>query len=278
MRVGYIGLGTLGGPIAQRIVASGFALSIFDISPAAMERWAAPAMQRAASTINVAHASEALCICVRTDTDVLDVVAGGAIFAALGSGGLFIIQSTIDPVLCRDLALQAAAYGVMVIDCGVSGGGPAAAEGKLSIYVGGDEGAVAQAKPLLDCLGSFRHLGPVGRGMEGKLLNNLISIANYGMSAHILDLGEHLGFDRGLLHEMFMAGSAQSFAMKVVPGFTTPERLENMRTLLGKDVEHCRRLADPDLRAMQALIPAAQSMIDLLAARQAQTGAHSGHD
>ena len=68
-----------------------------------------------------------------------------------------------------------------------------------------------------------------------------------------------------------MAGSAQSFALKVVPGFVLPERLENMRTLLGKDVEHARHLADPELPAMRALIPAAQSMIDLLAERQART-------
>ena len=62
-----------------------------------------------------------------------------------------------------------------------------------------------------------------------------------------------------------------SAKLKVVPGFVQPERLENMRTLLGKDVEHARHLADADLPAMQALIPAAQAMIDLLAARQART-------
>jgi 3-hydroxyisobutyrate dehydrogenase len=270
MKVGYIGLGTLGGPIARRIARSGFALAIYDLFPEAMERWAEPGVVRSQSAADVASACDALCICVRTDADVIDVVDGGRIFANLGAGGLFIIQSTIDPALCQTLALQAAPYGVSVIDCGVSGGGPAAADGKLSIFAGGNEDAVAQAAPLLNCLGSYRHLGPVGRGMQGKLLNNLISIANYGMSAHILDLGEHLGFDRIQLHEMFMAGSAQSFAMKVVPGFTAPERLENMRTLLGKDVAHARHLADPELPAMKALIPAAQSMIDLLAARQAK--------
>lgn len=269
MKIGYIGLGALGGPIARRIAQAGFPLTIYDVFPAAIDAVAAAGAFKAASAIEVAAACEALCICVRTDADVLDVVAGGKLFEALGERGLFIIHSTIDPELCRSLAIQAADYGVSVIDCGVSGGSPAALEGKLSIYVGGSDEAVARAKPLLDCLGTYRHLGTVGRGMQGKLLNNLISIANYGMSAHILDLGEHLGFDRGQLHELLMAGSAQSFALRVVPGFVLTERLENMRTLLGKDVEHARHLADPDLPAMRALIPAAQSMIDLLAARQA---------
>jgi 3-hydroxyisobutyrate dehydrogenase len=272
MQIGYIGLGTLGGPIARRIAQSGFALTIYDVFPEAMDRWAEPGVVKAADPLALARACEALCVCVRTDADVLAVVASGAIFAVLGDGGLFIIQSTIDPELCVTLAEQAAPYGVSVLDCGVSGGGPAAADGTLSIYVGGAAAAVERARPLLDALGTFRHLGPVGRGMQGKLLNNLISIANYGMSAHILDLGDHLGFDRGELHAMLMAGSAQSFALKVVPGFTAPERLENMRTLFLKDVEHCRHLADPDLPAMQALIPAAQSMIDLLAARQRADG------
>jgi 3-hydroxyisobutyrate dehydrogenase len=268
MRVGYIGLGTLGGPIARRIAQSGFALTIYDLFPEAMERWAEPGVVRAAGPMEVAQNCEALCLCVRTDADVLDVVAGGALFAALGDGGLCIIMSTIDPELCRTLAEQAKPYGVAIIDCGSSGGSPAAAEGKLALYVGGDEAAIAKAKPLFDAIGHWHHLGPVGRGMEGKLINNLISIANYGMSAHILDLGDHLGFDRAQLHAMLMSGSAQSFALKVVPGFTAPERLENMRSLLAKDVEHCRHLADAELPAMQALIPAAQSMIDLLAQRQ----------
>lgn len=268
MKVGYIGLGALGGPIARRIAVSDFPLSVFDVFPAAIDAIDVPGVAKGASAIDVASASDVLCICVRTDADVLDVVAGGALFAALGEGGLFIIHSTIAPELCQSLAAQAAPYGVSVLDCGVSGGSPAAAEGKLSIYVGGDDDAVARAKPLLDCLGSFRHLGPVGRGMQGKLINNLISIANYGMSAHILDLGDHLGFDRAQLHEMLMAGSAQSFALKVVPGFVQPERLENMRTLLAKDVEHARHLAEADLPAMAALMPAAESMISLLAARQ----------
>lgn len=271
MKVGYIGLGALGGPIARRIAVSGFPTTVYDLFPASAEVLADSGAVAAASVAEVAAACDSLCICVRTDQDVIDVVAGGETFAQLGRGGVFIIQSTIDPELCRELAQQAAPYGVDVIDCGVSGGGPAVAEGKLSVFVGGTEAAVAKAKPLLDCLGTFHHLGPVGRGMQGKLLNNLISIANYGMSAHILDLGEHLGFDRVQLQEMLMAGSAQSFALKVVPGFTQPDRLDNLRTLLGKDVALARQLADPALPAMQALLPAAQSMIDLLAARQGQT-------
>lgn len=272
VRVGYIGLGSLGNPIARRIAQSGFPLIVYDLSDAAMNDVAGIGAEKAASPIALAAACDMLCVCVRTDADVEDVVAGGDLFRALGQGGVFIIHSTIAPDLCQRLAGLAETYGVSVVDCGVSGGSPAALDGKLSIFAGGEVASVARAAPLLACLGTYRHLGPVGRGMQGKLLNNLISIANYGMAAHILDLGEHLGFDRAELHESLMAGSAQSFALRVVPGFVQPDRLDNMRTLLGKDVEHARHLADPALPAMKALIPAAQSMIDLLAARQAMAG------
>jgi 3-hydroxyisobutyrate dehydrogenase len=268
--VGYIGLGSLGGPIARRLAHCGFPLTVFDLAPAAIAACQGPGVTGAGDPVAVAAASEALCVCVRTDAELAALVEDGAVFAALGSGSLFIIHSTVSPDLCMRLAESAGHYGVAVIDCGVSGGAPAAAEGRLSMFVGGEAEAIARAQPVLEAIGSFRHLGAVGRGMQGKLLNNLISIANYGMSAHILDLGEHLGFDRDALQAMLMAGSAQSFALKVVPGFIAPDRVDNMRTLLGKDVNHARGLADPDLPAMKALIPAAESMITLLAARQAR--------
>ena len=78
---------------------------------------------------------------------------------------------------------------------GVSGGGHLAIEGKLRLFVGGEEATVERARPWLQAIGkSLAYLGPVGRGLEGKLLNNLISIANYGMSAAIIDVGGKLGF------------------------------------------------------------------------------------
>src|SRR5688572_27802985 len=106
MKVGYVGLGALGGPIARRIAQSGFALTIYDVSPAAVEAHAGPGVAAAASAIAAAEASDVLCVCVRTDADVVDVVAGGALFEALGEGGLLIIHSTIDPQLCRALSEQ----------------------------------------------------------------------------------------------------------------------------------------------------------------------------
>jgi 3-hydroxyisobutyrate dehydrogenase len=269
-KIGYIGLGTLGAPIAECIARGGFPITVYDILPAAMDRIKTPGVARASSPQEAASTCDTLCACVRTDADMVELTQDGGVFTALGDGGVFIIHSTIAPELAVALAEQARPFGVAVLDCGVSRGGAEQVNGDLTIFLGGDVAAVEKARPLLDCLGTWQHLGPVGNGMKGKLLNNLVSIANYGMAAHILELGEHLGFDRERLYKMLLSGSAQGFAMRVAPAFVTPERAPNMMTLLGKDVEHARHLADPDQPSLKALLAAAQSMVDLLAEKVAK--------
>lgn len=270
-KVGYIGLGSLGAPIAACIARGGFSLTVYDLVPAAMEAAGLASAAKASSPQQVAAASDLLCVCVRTDADMVELTQDGSLFTALGDGGVLILHSTIAPELAQSLAEQAKPYGVSILDCGVSrGGGKAEVEGDLSIYLGGDPEAVEKARPLLDCLGTWQLLGPVGKGMQGKLLNNLVSIANYGMAAHILELGEHLGFDRDQLRIMLMAGSAEGFAMRVAPGFVAPDRAANMMTLLSKDVAHARELTDADNDSLKVLLAAAQSMVDLLKLKVAE--------
>lgn len=262
MKVGFVGLGSLGDGMARRLARTGFELVACDINPATLAAFDEPGAERQADPMAVAEQVEALCVCVRMDADVKALVADGALFKALGEGGLFIIHSTIAPELAQELAVLAKDYGVGVIDAGVSGGSPAALKGELSIYVGGEDAVVEKGRKILQAYGkSVLHLGPVGRGMQGKLLNNLVSIANYGMAAAILDLGEKLSFDREQLRQALMAGSADGFAMKAVVGLLRPEGAEAMRQLLGKDLAHARELAPETDPSMAALVQAAESMI-----------------
>lgn len=271
MKVGFIGLGSLGAPMARKIARSGYPLTVYDVSAAAMAAFDEPGVELVGDPIEVARRCEALAVCVRMDSDLVDLAGDGRIFAALGEGGLFVVHSTVAPELCQQLAESASRHGVSLIDAGVSGGAPAALKGELSIYAGGEDEALEKARPLLECLGTVAHLGPVGRGMQGKLLNNLVSIANYGMAAAILDLGESLGFEREQLRQTLMAGSAQGFALRAVPGLLRPEGAVAMRQLLGKDVEHARKLADTKMPAMAALVPAAESMLERLDRLAAET-------
>jgi 3-hydroxyisobutyrate dehydrogenase-like beta-hydroxyacid dehydrogenase len=269
MKAGFIGLGSLGAPIARRLARTGFDVIGCDISPQMLAAFDEPGTTREADPIATAERSEFLGVCVRTDEQLEQLAGDGRLFAALGAGGTFILHSTVAPELARRLDEKARAVGVGFIDVGVSGGGPAVLEGKLSLFIGGDDAVVQRAMPWLEAIGkSIAHLGPVGRGLEAKLLNNLISIANYGMSALILDLGEQLHFDREQLRQALMAGSAQSFALQAVPGLLRPRGIgapstfASLHDLLKKDVDHARVLAAPDDVALGPLLAAAQSMLD----------------
>jgi 3-hydroxyisobutyrate dehydrogenase-like beta-hydroxyacid dehydrogenase len=269
MKVGFIGLGSMGAPIARRLARSGFDVTGCDIAPQMLEAFDEPATKRSSDPMETARRADLLGICVRTDEQLETLIDGGKLFEALGKGGVVILHSTVSPDLARKLAALAKTYGVGFVDVGVSGGGPAAIEGQLSLFVGGEDADVERAKPWLDAIGkAMAHLGPVGRGQEAKLLNNLISIANYGMSAAIVDVAVAMGFDREQIIAALMAGSAQSFALKVAPGFVRPRSalgapgsLMGLHDLLKKDVELCRNLPPSDPAAMQALLASCEAML-----------------
>jgi 3-hydroxyisobutyrate dehydrogenase-like beta-hydroxyacid dehydrogenase len=268
----------MGAPIARRLAQSGFEVTGSDVSAAALEAFDAPGTKRASEPIAAARGASMLGICVRTDAQLEELCKDDAIFAALGAGGIFIVTSTVAPDLARRLAARAKPHGVDVIDVGVSGGAPKALEGKLSLFVGGDEKVVERAKPFLDAIGTIAYLGPVGRGLEGKLLNNLVSVANYGMSAAILDLGMALNFDREQLRQALMNGSAQSFALQAVPGMVgwrgnaSAGYLNDLHDLLAKDVVHAANLAPADDPAMAALQAASKAMLARIKRAAAEAG------
>jgi 3-hydroxyisobutyrate dehydrogenase len=269
-QVGFIGLGAMGGAIARRLARSGYPVLGCDVFPPALAAFDEPGAQREADPIAVAQACDTLGVCVRTDAQLETLVDGGRLFEALGTGGLFILNSTVAPDLVRRLAAQAAELGVDFIDVGVSGGTPAALGGTLSLFVGGEDHAVARARPILEAMGTVAHLGPVGRGMEGKLLNNLASIANFGMAAAILDLGDALQFDREALRQALLIGSGRSFALEAVPamlGWREPSEagyFARVQDLLSKDVHHAAALFPTGNDSVQALVAASQVMLDHL--------------
>ena len=237
-----------------------------------------PEPWREADLVEAARGKDIVGICVRTDQQLRDLTAGGEVFAAQGEGGIFIITSTVSPELAQALAAEAAEYGVSLIDVGVSGGHHYALEGKLSLFVGGDPEVVARAQPWLDAIGTTSHLGPVGRGLQGKLLNNLACIANYGLAASILDLGVKLNFDREELRAALQRGSAQSFAMQVAPSMMglregqTAELVRDLRNLLEKDVRLSAKLAPADDVAMVALQDACEVLLAPDGSRGGGTG------
>ena len=279
MKAGFIGLGDMGGAIARRLARSGFAVTGCDIAPAALAAFDEPGTSRTADPLEAARGAGMLGICVRTDAQLESVAGDGRLFAAMAPGGLVMLHSTVSPDLARSLAGRARASGVGLVDVGVSGGGKAALAGTLALFVGAEPDDLARAQPWLDAIGTTFPLGPVGRGQEGKLLNNLISIANYGTTLAILDLGTSLGFDRAQLIAAFQAGSGQSFAMTVAPPMIDPNgqdaataaaRMSDLHELLIKDVRHGANLATDARRARATVLAACEAMLARLRSAAAE--------
>ena len=148
VRVGFIGLGSQGGPMARRIVEAGFPLALWARRPETLFPFADSAATVATSPTALAETSDIVCICVTGDSDVDQVVLGDdGVLAGLAEGGTLAIHSTVHPRTCVRLSEVASAKGVAVIDAPVSGGGPAAAQGSLLVMAGGDAGAARAGAP-----------------------------------------------------------------------------------------------------------------------------------
>ena len=247
MRVGFIGLGSQGGPMARRIVESGFETTLWARRPQSLEPYADTAAKTASSPAELAAASDLVCLCVVGDDDVRDVLNGdNGVLAGLASGGIIAIHSTIHPDTCREIAKTAGPQGVSVLDAPVSGGGGAAADGKLLVMVGGDADIVERCRPVFATYADpIVHLGPLGSGQVTKILNNLLFSANLGSAISTLELGESLGVPRDKLCEVLNGGSAVSKALGSIAVFggTLDGLAPIAGALLQKDVRHAASLA-----------------------------------
>ncbi|BCI54307.1 6-phosphogluconate dehydrogenase [Mycolicibacterium litorale] len=247
MRVGFIGLGSQGAPMARRIVEGGYELTLWARRPASVEPFAGTGAKVAASPAELGAASDLVCLCVVGDDDVREVLDGDSgVLAGLASGSTIAIHSTVHPDTCTEIAQQAAAQGVSVIDAPVSGGAPAAEQGTLLVMVGGDEADVEKARPVFATYADpIVHLGPLGSGQVTKILNNLLFTANLGSALSTLELGESLGIPRVRLAEVLNGGSATSKALGSISMFGgTVEGLAPIAgALLQKDVRHAASIA-----------------------------------
>jgi 3-hydroxyisobutyrate dehydrogenase-like beta-hydroxyacid dehydrogenase len=247
MRVGFIGLGSQGGPMARRIVEGGYDLTLWARRPASVEPYADTAAKVAATPAELGAASDLVCLCVVGDDDVRQVLAGDTgVLAGMQPGGVIAIHSTVHPDTCRELAELAAEQGVSVIDAPVSGGAPAVEEGTLMVMVGGEEAIVEKCRPVFATYSdAIVHLGGLGAGQVAKILNNLQFSANLGSAMSTLELGDALGIPRDRLCQVLNRGSATSKAISSITVFGGS--LEGLAPIAGallqKDVRHAASLA-----------------------------------
>lgn len=240
MRIGFIGLGSQGGPMAWKIIDAGYPTTLWARRRASLEPFADTAAKAAGSPAELAATSDLVCLCVVSDADVEQVVLGaGGVLAGLAAGGVIAVHSTVHPQTCRRLAAEARTRGVDVVDAPVSGGGMGAAAGRLLVMVGGEPETVERCRPVFSTYGDpVVHMGPLGTGQVTKLLNNVLFTANLATAAGMLDLGRSLGVDPDRLGEAIPHGTADSFALRRVAdaGGTVDRIAAYAGPLLRKDV------------------------------------------
>jgi 3-hydroxyisobutyrate dehydrogenase len=268
MRVGFIGLGSQGAPMARRIVEGGYETTLWARRPASVEPFADTPAKVASTPAELAAASDLVCLCVVGDNDVREVLNGDTgVMAGLASGSVIAIHSTVHPDTCREIAESAVGQGVSLIDAPVSGGAPAASEGRLLVMVGGEQDVLERCRPVFETYADpIVHLGGVGSGQVTKLLNNLLFTANVATAKTTLDLGEALGVSPTSLAEVIKSGSANSYALGSIAQFggSLDVLAQVAAGLLKKDVGLVADLAEKANAGPGAVLDAADAALQLM--------------
>src|SRR5712692_7465673 len=272
-RIGFIGVGTMGLPMAKNLVKKGFAVTAYDVNPDAVKGAAASGMTAAASAAEAVATADIVITMLPSSPQADAVFTGdGGVLAAARKGTLCVDMSTIDPGVSRRIAAAAAERDVRFIDAPVSGGVPRATDGTLAIMVGGAAEDFAAALPALQAMGAnVIHVGPVGSGEVVKLCNNLIAGVAAVAVSEAFRIAEGFGVDLKVVTEVISKSSGHTWLMEnmhpvpglvgkapssrdYAPGFTT----DLMAKDLGLAVNAAR-----ELRVPVVVAPAAQQALRL---------------
>ena len=216
-KVGFIGLGAMGGPMALNLVKAGFALVVNDIDAAKTEPLKAKGAEVAASAQAVAAAVERTIVIVET-TEQAELVIIGAhgIIRGAKAGHIVLCMATIDPFAARSIADRLAALGIAMLDAPVSGGTGRAQSGDLSVIAGGAAEVFAKCEDLFAVLGSRSfHVGALGSGLAMKLVNNMLVQVNTVAVAEALVLGVKAGLDPQTIYEVVRVSTGASAAWEL---------------------------------------------------------------
>jgi 3-hydroxyisobutyrate dehydrogenase-like beta-hydroxyacid dehydrogenase len=214
-RIGIVGLGAMGRPMARHLIAKGFSVCGHDPAAPARERAAALGVTVVGSPAEVARASDLVLIVVGFDAQVEKVFFGEQGLLAAGRAGLIVaIGSTIAPSYARNLAARVEPHGLTLLDMALTRGEPAAEAGEMLVLGGGNPQTFEACRPVFATFASdIFNLGPFGAGQVGKMVNNLILWACMAANDEGLRLGEALGVDQETMRAALGHSSAQNWSM-----------------------------------------------------------------
>lgn len=216
MKVGFIGTGNMGNPMANNILAKGHELVVHDARREQSENLIQAGATWANSAREVAEACSLVLTSLPTPAIVEAVYLGeGGLLSGAKPGSVLVDLSTNSPTVIKRIAGIAREQGIRVLDGPVSGGTGGARRGNLAVMVGGDRATFDEVKPVLDCIGTnVFHVGEIGMGNVAKLVNNMIALTNMQIAYEGLVLGTKAGMDPQTLVDVIRASSGNSFVMQ----------------------------------------------------------------
>ncbi len=255
-RVGFIGLGVMGAPMAGHLARAGHAVSVYDLAPGAAQRLAEsqPGITARASLREVAAHSDLIVTMLPNGRVVREVVfADDGLLAGWARGGLLLDTSSAEPWITRETAARLAEHGIAMVDAPVSGAAWGAQAAELVFMVGGAQADVARARPLLDAMGrAVFHLGALGAGHTMKCLNNLITAVTLTATAEGLAIGTRAGLDPAVMTDVLNEATGGSWITRthihqrvISRSFDDPFKLELMLKDMGIAVDLARELGMP---------------------------------
>jgi 2-hydroxy-3-oxopropionate reductase len=274
IRIGFIGLGTMGAPMVRNLLKRGHTVCVWARRPDAMPPLLAAGAHAGESATHVASRSD-IVITMVTDTKAVEEVILGndGIAAGARPGSLVIDHSTIDPGGAERIARELQTRGIEMLDAPVSGGGAAAEAGTLAIMVGGSKAALERANSVLSCYAkSVVHVGANGAGQIAKACNQICTIVNQLGAAEAMLLAERAGVDPRAVKEALMGGFAASRMLDLQAPKMIARDFEGKveSRLHHKDIHIILELA----RQFGIALPASAAAADVLDRLQQRGGAH----
>lgn len=215
MKVGFVGLGIMGKPMAKNLLAAGHELMVYDFNRDAVKEVVDAGAKEAKNGAEIALQTDVVIIMVPNSPHVRSAVFGeGGVAEGADESTVIIDMSSIDPVESKKIGEELAEKNIEFLDCPVSGGEPKAIDGTLSIMCGGKKDVWEKYKSLLECMGSsVVYVGPIGSGNVAKLANQMIVAINIGACAEAFTFAKKMGSDPKLVYDAIRGGLAGSTVM-----------------------------------------------------------------
>lgn len=243
-RVGFIGLGIMGRGMANNLLKAGFSVRVWNRTASRMDPFVEAGAEAGSSPADVAAHSDIIVTCVSDTPDVEAVILGeNGVIHGVSAGDLVIDCSTISPKVTREIAAKLNEKGAHMLDAPISGGSEGAAQGTLSIMIGGEAAQVERAMPVLQAMGkTITHVGDQGAGQMVKLVNQILVVGNALAMSEALVFAQAGGLDLRKTLDAVKGGAAGSWMLsnrgpQILerdwrPGFTVNLQQKDLRLVL----------------------------------------------